>query len=84
MREQVDRTGFPKTGDYLSVVKFVCNTPPTERERIYAAPVKGKPGLYNFALFPAPVQLTDEQTELLRAAETVAKLTASTPAVPPK
>lgn len=74
-RERSERTAFPRCGDYLAVVKFMCGTPEQDRDRVYAAPVKGQPGLFNFALFPAPVTRTPEQNQILEAAEAVAKLT---------
>lgn len=77
-KQRTERTAYPKCGDYLAVVKFLCQTPANARDRIYAAPVKGEPGLFNFALFPAPVTRTPEQAEILQAAEAVAKLTSTT------
>ena len=74
MKDKVERSAFPKCGDYLSVVKFICETPPSQHDRVYVGPVLGKPGLYNFALFPMPVVSSNEQKELLRTAEAVAKL----------
>ena len=74
MRDKVERTAFPKSGDYLSVVSFVCKTPASHRDRIYVGGVLGKPGLFNFCLFPEPVVATSEQKALLQAAEAVAML----------
>lgn len=78
VKDQVSRTGFPKAGPYLNVVKFVCETPVEQRERIYVGAVHGKPGFYNFCLFPMPVEATPEMKELLRTAESVAKLSSNT------
>ena len=74
MADKVCRVGFPKTGTYMSVVEAYCKTPADQRDRFYAGPVAGKPGFFNFCLFPMPVTATAEQTELLRTAEAVAKL----------
>lgn len=76
MREMTERSGFPKTGDMMSVIRFVCETPTGDRDRIYIGPVKEKVGLFNFCLFPQAVTTLPEQAEILRAAEAVAKLAA--------
>ncbi len=80
MREMTERSGFPKTGDMMSVIRFVCQTPTADRDRIYIGPVKEKAGLFNFCLFPQAVTTLPEQMEILRAAEAVAKLAAPDPA----
>lgn len=74
MKDQVSRAGFPRSGPYLNAVKFVFETPADQHDKIYLGPVAGKPGFYNFCLFPMPVELTNEAKELLHTAQSVAKL----------
>jgi hypothetical protein len=74
MRDKVSRDGFPRTGSYLSVVRFICETPPAQRENVYVGPVLGKPSLFNFCLFAEPVTLTDDGKALIKAALDVARM----------
>lgn len=74
MKDQVSRAGFPKSGPIFNAFKFICETPAPQHDHIYVGPVPGKPGWFNFCLFPMPVQLTDEMKELLRTAKSVTSL----------
>lgn len=74
MKDQVNRTGFPRSGEYLAFVKFYVGLSADERKNVWIGPAKGSPGSFNYAVFPSSVATTKEQDQLLEPARAVALL----------
>lgn len=73
MRETVYRKSYPRAGDYLAFVRFLMDTPVSERDRVFVAAAKDAPGTFLYCVFPHRPHLTQEQADLLKVAEGVMK-----------
>lgn len=70
---KVERSAFPRTGTLVQVIKFLTEIPQDRTTCVYVGPVSGKPGEFNFALFPAEVSASKEQAEILAALDAVTR-----------